>query len=357
MLNRNVKSVELFITKAPTTLGQIPVTDNSYTKFKVEPFDVPLPDLEMLSDGGTVGDGVGYEQNLWVYRSNPVSLTLRGKLENTLFPILFARTLGGTPVDTAVTSTTSYDHVVPMATELELVEPKLSCLGTKGQADFLWGDMYPRSLTISQNKDEHPMFECELSNTGNHKRISDTALAVASIPSVASDYYAKQKFHGAATTLVFNNGAAQDLTASRGLISVTARLTQPCETVNLPGDPYLTTGDPTSGSYAGTVQRQTQDQDIITMRVYTNSTLGRFMDLKNNTVLTNLVLKFQGAVIGATTDRQEVEVKLTRCQIVAVKGATEGEYEALDVTIKALPDSTTKRLAVGRIRDGKATLA
>lgn len=356
MANRNVKSVELAISSAPATINTISETFGDYTRFKVEQFDTPIPQPDLMDDSGTVGDGIGYEQNIWTYRWKPMSMTLKNKIEDTLFPILFRRVLGSASTNAAVTASTTYDHTIPMATELERVEPYLFPVVVKGQSDFIYGDCYVKSLTISQNKDEHPMYEAEIENSGYFKKISDTTLAVSSIPAVSTTYISNQKYHGGATTLVYNNGSAQDLTASRGLISVSAKLTQPCEIINLPGDSFLTAGSTASGTYAGTIMRQTQEQDIITLRFYADSALSHWTDMKAGTVLTNLILKFQGKVIGATTEKYETEVKLTRAQVVSVTGTTEGEYEAFDVTIKALPDSTTKRLCIGRIRNGSATL-
>jgi hypothetical protein len=356
MAKFNNKSVDLAISTAPTTINTVEETFGNYTRFKVEQFDIPIPDSDKMTDAGTVGDGVGYEQNIWHYRWKPTGLSLRGKLDDKLFPILFARILGGTVVDAVVTASTSYNHTIPMATELELVRPKLSNIVVKGNADFIYADMYPESLTITQNKDESPMFEAQMSNTGLFKKISDSTLVVGSIPAVSSTYYAGLKYHGAATTLVYNNGSSQDLTAARGLISVSAKLTQPCDVVNLPGDSFLTSGDVASGSYAGTIDRKSQEQDIITLRYFADSPLSHWSDMKAGTVLTNLILKFQGKVIGASTDKYETEVKLTRAQVVSVTGSTEGEYEAFDVVIKALPDSTTKRLCIGRVQNGTATL-
>lgn len=357
MSNANIKSQKLAISTIQS-INTISEDYTDYTAFKTEPFDLPVPNPQIIDDAGTVGDGVGYSQNSVVYRWLPVNIPLRGRLEDELFPLLFARALGGTVVDADVTATTSYDHTIPMATEQELVEPKLFNIMTKGvRADFLWGDCYVQGITISQQGDDLPMYDAQIVGAGYHMKVSDSSLVASSIPAVASTFWSKPKYHGAATTLTYNNGSAIDLTASRGLISVSAKITQPCEIKNLPGDSFLTDGDVESGAYPGTINRQTQEQDIITLRVYSDSTLSQWLDLKANTTLTNVILKFKGKVIGASTDHYETEVKLTRAEVMSVTGATDTEYEALDIVIKALPDSSTKRLAIGRVRNGTATLA
>jgi len=356
MAYRNQKSVELFITTAPQPTINTPIeTHADYSRFKAEPFDAPVPQPDLMGDGGEVGDGVGYEQNIWMYRWQPMNLTLNGKLNDVLFPKLFARVLGGTVVDAVVTASSSYDHTIPMATELELVQPKLSTIITKGAPQFIWPDAFVRSLTISQEGDEHPRFSAELGNSGMHKAVADSSIVLGSVTALSTDYFTP-RFHGAYTSFTYNDGSAQDLTTARGLCNVSVRLTQPTNVVFLPGDSFLTSGDPTTGSYSATLQRTTQEADIIQFRVYADTPLAQWAKLKAGTVLTNVIVKFRGKKIGVTTDNYEVEVKLTRGQFVVHAPTTQGEYEAFDVTIRALPDSTTKRLAIGRVRNATATL-
>ncbi len=356
MAYRNQKSVKLYLTTAPQPTINTPIeTHADYTRFKTEPFDTPVPQPDLMGDAGEVGDGVGYEQNIWMYRWQPLALTLNGKLNDVLFPKLFARVLGGTVVDAVVTASTSWDHTIPMATELELVQPKLSTLITEGAPQFIWPDVFVRSLTISQEGDEHPRFSAELGNSGMHKALADSSIMIGSVAALSSDYFAP-RFHGAYTSFVYNDGASQDLTTARGLCSITARLTQPTNVQFLAGDSFLTANDPTTGSYSATLQRTTQEADIIQFKVYADTPLAQWAKLKAGTVLTNVILKFRGKKIGASSDNYEVEVKLTRGQFVVHAPTSHGEYEAFDVTIRALPDTTTKRLAIGRIRNGTATL-
>lgn len=356
MAYRNKKSVKLYLTTGlQTTINTPDETAANYFRFKTEPFDTPVPEPDQMADAGEVGDGVGYAQNIWNYRWKPLALSLSGMINDVLFPKLFARVLGGTVVDTVVTASTSWDHTIPMATELELVQPKISTLITEGAPQFIWGDVFVRGLTITQDGDGMPHWSAELGNTGHWKKLSDSSIVVSSVPALNSDYFGA-RYHGAATTLVYNNGGSIDLTANRGLCSVTAKLTQPANVANLPGDAFYVAGDSTSGSYSATIQRTTQEADIIQFRVYADTTLAQWADEKAGTVLTNVILKFQGKVIGASTDKYETEIKLTRGQVTVTKPTSKDEYEAFDVTITALPDTTTKRLCVGRHRNGTATL-
>lgn len=354
MAKRNVKSLKLYISTVLKAINTLEEDEDNYKRFQVDQMDVPLPQSEQMSDAGTVGNGSGYEHYSWHYRWLPAQLPIRGKLEDTVFPILLARVLGGTVVDTAVTDTDSYDHDIPMANELELIEPKLFSVITEGQGAFIWGDMYVTELTISQNRDEHPTFEGSLANTGLFKKVADSSIVTSGVAAPPADYFGA-RYHGAATTFTYNNGTSQNLTASRGLISVSVKVGQPCDVVALPGDSFLTAGDSSTGSYAGTIVRQSQPSDMITLRYYADSALAMWTDMKASTLLTNVSITFRGKKIGDTTDNYETEFLMEKARVVSVTGSTEGEHEAFDVVIKAMPNAQ-ERLCAARIRNASATL-
>lgn len=352
----NQKSVTLFFTSAPQpTINTLIETHADYFRFKTTPFDTPVPAPEMLTDEGEVGDGVGYAQSMRAYKWPSIDLPLGGKMNDVLFPKLFARVLGGTVVNAPVTATDSYDHTIPMATELELVQPKLSGVITAGAPSFMWGDAFVKSLQISQEGDAEPMWSAQLGNSGIWKKVADSAIVLSSVSALAADYHGAN-YHGASTRCTYNDGAAQDLTAARGLCGVSVNLTQPVDVIGLPGDSFITSGDPNTGSYSATLMRTTQEADIIKIKVYADSSLAQWAKMLANTVLTDFTVKFAGKKIGVTTDYYETEVKLARAMFMPLTATKHGEYEAFDITIKAFPDATNKRLCTGRLRNASATL-
>jgi hypothetical protein len=356
MAYRNQKSQQLYFTTALQPTINTPIeTHADFFRFKTQPFDTPVPAPEMITDEGEIGDGVGYVQNMRSYKWPSIDLPLSGKMNDVLFPKLFARVLGGTVVNAVVTAVTSWDHTIPMATELELVQPKLSTLITEGTAKFIWPDVFVRSLQISQEGDAEPTWSASLGHSGMHKAVADSSIVLASVTALDTNYFGAN-YHGAATRVTYNDGGAVDLTATRGLCGASVNLTQPVSVIGLPGDSFITSGDVNSGSHSATLMRETQEADIITLKVYADSPLAQWAKLKVSTVLTDVVVKFVGKKIGASVDSYETEVKLTRAVFMSVTPSKHGEYEAFDCVIKALPDSTTKRLAIGRIRNGTATL-
>ncbi|MFN6965215.1 MAG: hypothetical protein ACK4S4_15825 [Pyrinomonadaceae bacterium] len=357
MAYRNQKSQKLYITSAPQPTINTPVElAASFMRFKTQPIDTPVPQPTMVTDEGEVGDGVGYAQNVRLYNWPSIDLSLQGRMNDYLMPVLFARCLGGTVVDAAVTAAASYDHTIPMATELELVQPKLSTVITEGAAKFIWADVFVKNFSISQEGDEEPTWQASLGNSGLWKEVADSAIVLSSVPALSSNYLGAN-YHGAATRVTYNDGAAQDLTASRGLCGVSVQIDQPVDVINLPGDDFITADDVNSGSYSATLMRGTQNADIVRIKVYADTPLAQWVKMVANTVLTNFTVKFTGKKIGATTDSYETEVVLSRAMFMSITPTKHGEYEAFDCVVRALPDVTNQRLCTGRVRNGTATLS
>jgi hypothetical protein len=329
-------------TPATTTAGFKTGLFNSFMPPIPRPDKLKSPEIGSGNEWGRKGR-VGY----WP----PMDIPIGGWLNTEFAAVLAARCFGGTVTDELV-ATGVYDHTVALQTKAQGNVPKLtSILPLLGGYDFLHASCAVVEFSIEFGGNEPPRWSATLRNTGySWKRAQDLSPAV--VPPSVSDYH---YVHPAGVKATYNDGSLRDLAADARLISGRCGLNNGDILVKgLPGDPFRTTGDRSSGAYARFITRGKR-AFTPTLKVYMDETLAEWADARDNTDVTALTYLFSGDPV-ASTYNHEFEVKYPLSTMM-VDGDTEDRNAAITLSYDTDRSDASGGIAVLRVRNGSATLA
>lgn len=354
---------DIFITKAP--LGSVVVADagisavaSDYKRVRANVL-LEFPEPEMVRNTEMIGAGEqGGPRRL--YRWGSKTVTISGALNTDLAAILWARFLGGTIVDSAVTASVSYGHAIALQTKAQGTFPKLSNLIIRHSTNvgFVFCNMGVNSFSIDHNGTDEPTYTAELVGTGYWAFVSDiTGLntALGSVSAAATASY--DNMHGAAISFTYNDGSLKNPVTDVRLLASGFSGTNNLTVKEMPGNPFYK-GDRRKGSFATEISRGVR-QISVTGRLYLDDTgFPELSALSANLAITNATLVYGGYKIGASSDFHEFECKLAKANIGALTPATEDDKAAFNITFEAEDDSATLSPAVsGRVQNEQATLA
>lgn len=308
------------------------------------PFVVINP--EFVDDFDQVGSGSEHASDQRIDYWQQPTITITGKVNFQTAARLFLRGLGGTVAATAVTGNVlATDYTAIMQPKINRT-PKFTTLGQLlGSANYRFADMMVNAYSLSQTGTQPPKFTAELMGTGNHEELTSSIITTEGQPTSDTHSYV----HGAAIGYTFNDGSVVNLPADGTLLGWSLGFSQNGIIKRLPGDPFLTAGDKSSGAFPRYIKRGNRTATS-QVKMFLDSTFRARTQLKANTWLTSLSLILSGFRIPGTTVDYEMEYKMARAKFMSVAGDTEDADAALTVAHKVFPDTVTDSLVSGRVR-------
>ena len=312
----------------------------------------PIPELQK-STPTMIGDGQERAQRLrrgwWI----PGQISIAGQLNNVTSARLGGRNLSGTRTATEVSAGAgAWDIVTNQQTKAQGRIPKLSTIAfALGGYDFLWPSMGVNNFEITFEGDGDVNFTSALINTGYWKRMSSIVPAI-----VPPDAVSHKLMHPAATRVTFSNGSTIDYAAEGDLISGSCGNGNNIVVRQLPGDPFITPGDRTSGAYSRDIHRGRRDP-FARLKVAMDDSLAEFTMSQSGTDITSLTYLFvSDEKIGATAYDYEFEWKFPIAEIQATQSDTDGEDAAVTMEFYPKKDAVSGGFAIQRVRTDNSTL-
>lgn len=317
-------------------------------QFRIFPSDAigPVIPTRTPVEDNAVGDGKAYPKQSKPYYFNPINYPYAMALNSTMGQRLLRMWLGGTIGDTVNVVPGTTDQVIQMKAPgaAPMVANVVRKLGGEG---FLFADVWPQTIEISQSMSGEPKISAQLMNAGQFKKLADTTIDTADFDTM--DAYLK--YHGAKTTLIFSDGVdTYNFASESRLIDVSFTGNQNVVVDQLPGDGFYDSSAQCNGAYSKTFFIDIQSAEM-KVKVYMDDTFAQFASWLPNRKLTSVTLKFTSCeLIGATTHQSEIEIKFPVAEF-NLEGDTQGNFSAYSFSIKAIEgDASTGSLVIGRVR-------
>jgi hypothetical protein len=328
---------------------------SDYVALVTSAFNISLPTLGKFFDGGLIGSGSEYARVATPdYLAHP-SLTITDRVNTDLAAMLFKRCLGGPATDTAVTSTTSYDHsfVADPASD-DPALPSSSIAVKMGGLDLLLSGCVVNSYSVSFSDAAAPTFSAQIVGSGKFKYMS----AVTPTPLVLPAYTA-QNYMGTSAGVVcsLNDGTVLNLSQLGRLKAFNFSYSNNLITGDRrSGDPLTDPTDINSGAYVNRLTRGIRSCSA-SIQVYVDQNKREWADHLANTPITAFSWKAQGQKLN-TTDSNEFEVKIPKSVFTNASVSDSGGKLILSLDMTPLLDVSGGQvgLATGRVRNGIATL-
>lgn len=344
----------LGVSAPESALNTLKTLQADFTAAVTQQLQVSIPNLEKITDGGLVGSGHGYAtRHDNDYFGHPV-ITMSDRLNTSLFALYVKSILGGIVTDTEVTAAESYDHVIQVLAHDQ--DPQLisRTFALKvGGLDLLLGGMVGNSLSLNFADAGAPQFSAEFIGTGIFDYMA------AQTPALVLPAFTAQNYMGTSAAIVcsFNDGTLLDLSNVGRFKSITIQHNNNTVTNDRrPGDGLRTSGDPDSGAY---VKRLTRDVPSLSLQfqVYVDGNKREWLDVLNNTQITDFKFKAVGRKIGASTDRHECEFTVPQGVFLDPQITPDGRKHVMSFTLSPELKSGEKGYWKARIRNGAATIA
>jgi hypothetical protein len=315
-----------------------------FQQYPSNPSSPVIPTRTKIPDN-SVGTGNPNERKGKAYYFDPIQMPYAMALNSTMAAKLARNLAGGTITTTTNTVPGTKDHLVECK-HAGTAPMVMNVLQKNGGRNFLFGDVFVSQMNFTQQGSAEPQVSATLSNSGYHKKISDTSIDITDVVAIA----AYLKYHGAKTKVTFSDGVdSYDLAGSHVQIDASCQLSQNVVVEQLPGDPFLSTTE-CQGAYAASVFIDSQSGNM-TVKVYQGDTFPEFDSWLADRTLTSVKLMFASCeVIGATTHHAEFEIQFPKAEFT-LAGDTNQNQDAFTWNIKAVEgDATTTSLYKFRIR-------
>lgn len=348
-----LSDIQAIISKLPETGINVPrVLTADFEGMLLNATMPPIPELQKATPT-MIGDGQERAQRLrrgwWI----PGQISIAGQLNNVTAARLGGRNLSGTRTATEVVPAAgAWDIITNQQTKAQGRIPKLSTMAfSLGGYDFLWPSMAVNNFEITFEGDGDVNFSSALINTGYWQRMADIIPAI-----VPPDALAHRLMHPAATRVTFSNGSTIDYAAEGDLISGSCGNGNNIVVRQLPGDPFITPGDRTSGAYSRDIHRGRRDP-FARLKVAMDDTLAEFTMSQSGTDITSLTYLFiSDEKIGVTAYDYEFEWKYPVAELQTTQSDTDGEDAAITMEFYPKKDAVSGGFAIQRVRTDNSTL-
>lgn len=348
MARQNLRNVKQAISIENLAVNEMLDGDegNQFRIFPSDPIGPVLPSRTPVEDNA-VGDGKAYPKQSKPYYFDPANYPYAMALNSTMGQRILRMWLGGTISDVVNALPGTTDQTIQMK-EPGTVPMVANIIRSLGGEGFLWGDVWPQTIEISQPEGAgEPRISAQWMNPGRFEQLADTLIDLADLD--AMDSYLR--YHGAKTSLIFSDGVdTYDFATEGRLLSVIFSGNQNVIVDRLPGDDFLDDEAQCQGAIAKNFFIDLQSAEM-RVKVYMDETFAQFASWLPNRKLTSVILKFSSCeTIGLTTHHSEVEIKFPVGEF-NITGDTQGNFSAYSFTIKAIEgDPVTDSLVIGRVR-------
>lgn len=349
MATQLLEDLTLLYSSAPESAVNTPATTTAALSAALfNSFMPPIPRPDKLKSP-EIGAGNEFGQKARNGYWPPMDIPLSDWLNTEFAAVVAARLFGGT-INNTLVATGVYDHTVALQTKAQGRIPKLTTLiPLLGGYDFIHASCAFAEFNVESGGAEPPRWTATARNTGNSFNRA-SALDPLIVPPAPGAYH---HVHPAGVSATFNDGSLRNFASDARLLTTRCGMGQEVEVVGLPGDPFRTTGDRSTGAYARVIQRGKRGYTP-SLRAYMDETLAEFVTARDGTDITNLTYLYVGdPITGSYNHEFEIKYPLSTMMVDA---DSEGRNAAVALSFDTDRTDASGGIAILRVRNAVATL-